>query len=102
MAFIRHKFNNSGTVSYHVVQTFREGARVRHKTLASLGESPTIAAKIEELKSYGELIQELGDKGTSISELSLFPEGRKLMKQYLDSRAEERKLKAIQEATGLP
>jgi hypothetical protein len=48
--FIRRKEMGRYTF-YQVVEGYREGKRVRHRTLASLGTSPTIPEAIKELDS---------------------------------------------------
>jgi hypothetical protein len=48
--FIRRKEMGRYTF-YQVVEGYREGKRVRHRTLASLGTSPTIPQAIKELDS---------------------------------------------------
>ena len=58
MAFIRHKDNRSGTVSHHVVETFREGARVRHRTLVSLEDSPSIDDRLAVLREWCDFYEE--------------------------------------------
>ncbi len=93
MAFIRHKINRTGTVSHHVVRTFREGSRVRHQTLISLADSPTIADRLEVLREEAEMYQEI----KHIPILS-----RQCHMKALDVLTQIRKLKAIQEETGLP
>lgn len=93
MAFIRHKVNHSGTVSYHVVRTFREGPRMRHQTLMSLADSPTIADRLEVLREEADFYQEI----KHIPILS-----RRCHQKALDVLVQIRKLKAIQTETGLP
>lgn len=46
MAFIRTKKNKSGNLSYHVVQSKRDGSKVRQEMLCYLGSSPTIGEAI--------------------------------------------------------
>jgi hypothetical protein len=93
MAFIRRKVNHSGTISYHVVRTFREGAKVRHQTLISLADSPTIADRLEVLREEADFYQEI----KHIPILS-----RQCHKKALDVLSQIRKLKAIQKETSLP
>jgi len=93
MAFIRRKVNRTGTISYHVVRTFRDGARVRHQTLISLAGSPTIADRLEVLREDADQYQEI----KHIPVLS-----RKCHERALAVLTQIRHLKAIQKQTGLP
>lgn len=93
MAFIRRKVNHSGTTSYHVVRTFREGSRVRHQTLISLADSPTIADRLEVLREEADWYQEI----KHIPILS-----RQCHQKALNVLTQIRHLKVIQKETGLP
>lgn len=46
MAFIRKKRGGSGKLSYQVVESVREGRRVRQRVLACLMYSPTIGEAV--------------------------------------------------------
>ena len=48
MAFIRKRRSSKTRFSYPLVETFREGPKVRHRTLLNLSSSPTLEAAIQE------------------------------------------------------
>ncbi len=66
---------------------------MRHQTLISLADSPTIADRLEVLREEAEMYQEI----KHIPILS-----RRCHQKALDVMVHIRKLKAIQEQTGLP
>jgi hypothetical protein len=47
--FIRKKRLKTGGVCYALVESYREGGRVRQRHLAYLGESATVEARVAEL-----------------------------------------------------
>lgn len=51
MAFVRKK-TSRGCVTYSVVESYRDGGKVRQRVLAYLGKHPTIEAKIAQFEIY--------------------------------------------------
>ena len=47
MAFVRRKTTPKGSVKHYLVSAERVGGRVRQRTLAYLGDYPTVEAAVE-------------------------------------------------------
>jgi hypothetical protein len=92
MAFIRKKNNRSGTTTYHVVRSVREGKRVKQIVLTSLAECETIAARLDELKAHQDQFRAM----TALVGPSRNP------KLELAVEQEIRLLKRLQQEYGLP
>ena len=90
MAFIRAKYNRSGNVSYHVVRSVRDGKRVKQVMLVSLGDFDSIGDAIADLEKFRKAIAETA---------RVYKPAAKL---YVEAVDKLRKLRAIQEETGLP
>jgi hypothetical protein len=88
VAFIRRKKTTAGFV-YQVVRTERVDGKVRQHVLLSLGRSPTMGAVIAERERYSQSQEQYGDNKYA----------RLNIQQAQDTI---RRLKALQQETGLP
>jgi hypothetical protein len=48
--FIRKRPSSKNRCSYQIVETFRSGAKVRHRTLLNLSNNPTLQQAIEDAR----------------------------------------------------
>ncbi len=65
MAFIRKRISPTGrrTPSYQVIETYREGGKVKQRVLANLGRFSTVEEALEDTRWYLEQVESALSRG---------------------------------------